>query len=215
MLFISNKSTWLDIGDDHWLGNTVTLTTVKALLPALKGNLPIRDLHNLSQVLSHVSPLVWSLSPSLSARIRPQLPKEKIEGCHICTYVMPEEPQVVLGKDKAFTYDYVFDMDTQQETIYTHCTERLIEGCLEGYNATIFAYGQVSQQAFAAHVLVEGHGALPFLLMLTAHRYGMNIHKLSHIFTFSQSFAQGSGTPSRNKRFMASCDMKLISFSHR
>uniref|UniRef100_A0A3P8NUF3 Kinesin motor domain-containing protein n=1 Tax=Astatotilapia calliptera TaxID=8154 RepID=A0A3P8NUF3_ASTCA len=142
MLFISNKSTWLDIGDDHWLGNTVTLTTVKALLPALKGNLPIRDLHNLSQVLSHVSPLLWSLSPSLSARIRPQLPKEKIEGCHICTYVMPGEPQVVLGKDKAFTYDYVFDMDTQQETIYTHCTERLIEGCLEGYNATIFAYGQ-------------------------------------------------------------------------
>uniref|UniRef100_A0AAQ5Z2N4 Kinesin motor domain-containing protein n=1 Tax=Amphiprion ocellaris TaxID=80972 RepID=A0AAQ5Z2N4_AMPOC len=75
-------------------------------------------------------------------RIRPQLAKEKIEGCHICTYVMPGEPQVVLGKDKAFTYDYVFDMDTQQDAIYTHCTERLIEGCFEGYNATIFAYGQ-------------------------------------------------------------------------
>lgn len=82
----------------------------------------------------------------LSPRIRPQLAKEKIEGCHICTFVMPGEPQVVLGKDKAFTYDYVFDMDTQQEAIYTHCTERLIEGCFEGYNATIFAYGQVSQQ---------------------------------------------------------------------
>uniref|UniRef100_A0A3Q1GNI3 Kinesin family member 21A n=1 Tax=Acanthochromis polyacanthus TaxID=80966 RepID=A0A3Q1GNI3_9TELE len=75
-------------------------------------------------------------------RIRPQLAKEKIEGCHICTYVMPGEPQVVLGKDKAFTYDYVFDMDTHQDAIYTHCTERLIEGCFEGYNATIFAYGQ-------------------------------------------------------------------------
>uniref|UniRef100_A0A671YQF9 Kinesin family member 21A n=1 Tax=Sparus aurata TaxID=8175 RepID=A0A671YQF9_SPAAU len=75
-------------------------------------------------------------------RIRPQLAKEKIEGCHICTFVMPGEPQVVLGKDKAFTYDHVFDMDTQQETIYNHCTEKLIEGCFEGYNATIFAYGQ-------------------------------------------------------------------------
>uniref|UniRef100_A0A665X5D5 Kinesin-like protein KIF21A n=1 Tax=Echeneis naucrates TaxID=173247 RepID=A0A665X5D5_ECHNA len=75
-------------------------------------------------------------------KIRPQLAKEKIEGCHICTYVMPGEPQVVLGKDKAFTYDYMFDMDTQQESIYSHCTERLIEGCFEGYNATIFAYGQ-------------------------------------------------------------------------
>ncbi|XP_041833618.1 kinesin-like protein KIF21A isoform X2 [Melanotaenia boesemani] len=81
-------------------------------------------------------------SVRVALRIRPQLAKEKIEGCHICTYVMPGEPQVFLGKDKAFTYDYVFDIDTQQETIYTHCTERLIEGCFEGYNATIFAYGQ-------------------------------------------------------------------------
>ncbi|XP_026217945.1 kinesin-like protein KIF21A isoform X3 [Anabas testudineus] len=81
-------------------------------------------------------------SVRVALRIRPQLAKEKIEGCHICTYVMPGEPQVVLGKDKAFTYDYVFDMDTQQDSIYTHCTEQLIDGCFEGYNATIFAYGQ-------------------------------------------------------------------------
>uniref|UniRef100_A0A8C1WP77 Kinesin family member 21A n=1 Tax=Cyprinus carpio TaxID=7962 RepID=A0A8C1WP77_CYPCA len=74
--------------------------------------------------------------------IRPQLAKEKIEGCHICTFVTPGEPQVVLGKDKAFTYDYVFDMDSTQDTIYANCTEKLIEGCFEGYNATIFAYGQ-------------------------------------------------------------------------
>ncbi|CAL1568959.1 unnamed protein product [Knipowitschia caucasica] len=81
-------------------------------------------------------------SVRVALRIRPQLAKEKIEGCHICTYVMPGEPQVFLGKDKAFTYDHVFDMDTQQDSIYNHCTESLIEGCLEGYNATIFAYGQ-------------------------------------------------------------------------
>ncbi|KAM6895695.1 kinesin-like protein KIF21A [Xenentodon cancila] len=81
-------------------------------------------------------------SVRVALRIRPQLAKEKIEGCHICTYVMPGEPQVVLGKDKSFTYDFVFDMDTMQDPIYTHCTEKLIEGCFEGYNATIFAYGQ-------------------------------------------------------------------------
>ncbi|KAM4569730.1 kinesin-like protein KIF21A [Odontesthes bonariensis] len=81
-------------------------------------------------------------SVRVALRIRPQLAKEKIEGCHICTYVMHGEPQVFLGKDKAFTYDYVLDMDSKQETIYTNCTETLIEGCFEGYNATIFAYGQ-------------------------------------------------------------------------
>ncbi|XP_051917171.1 kinesin-like protein KIF21A isoform X8 [Hippocampus zosterae] len=81
-------------------------------------------------------------SVRVALRIRPQLAREKIEGCHICTYVMPGEPQVILGKDKSFTYDYVFDMDSQQDAIYQTCTEKLIEGCFEGYNATVFAYGQ-------------------------------------------------------------------------
>ena len=82
-------------------------------------------------------------------RIRPQLAKERIEGCHICTSVTPGEPQVFLGKDKAFTFDYVFDIDSQQEHIYTQCIEKLIEGCFEGYNATVFAYGQVSIKLFS------------------------------------------------------------------
>ncbi|XP_051532395.1 kinesin-like protein KIF21B isoform X4 [Myxocyprinus asiaticus] len=81
-------------------------------------------------------------SVKVSLRIRPQMAKEKIEGCHICTSVTPGEPQVLLGKDKAFTYDFVFDMDAQQQQIYSACVHRLIEGCFDGYNATVFAYGQ-------------------------------------------------------------------------
>ncbi|XP_070847961.1 kinesin-like protein KIF21A isoform X2 [Chaetodon trifascialis] len=107
-------------------------------------------------------------SVRVALRIRPQLAKEKIEGCHICTFVMPGEPQVVLGKDKAFTYDHVFDMDTQQETIYNQCTERLIEGCFEGYNATIFAYGQTGSgktytmgTGFDVHIGEEELGIIP------------------------------------------------------
>ncbi|KAG7238350.1 hypothetical protein INR49_031066 [Caranx melampygus] len=75
-------------------------------------------------------------------RIRPQMAKEKIEGCHVCTMVTPGEPQVLLGKDKAFTYDFVFDIDSEQHRIYQACVYKLIEGCFEGYNATVFAYGQ-------------------------------------------------------------------------
>lgn len=69
--------------------------------------------------------------------------KEKIEGCHVCTLVTPGEPQVLLGKDKAFTYDFVLDVDSEQHQIYQACVHKLIEGCFEGYNATVFAYGQV------------------------------------------------------------------------
>uniref|UniRef100_A0A665WLD6 Kinesin family member 21A n=1 Tax=Echeneis naucrates TaxID=173247 RepID=A0A665WLD6_ECHNA len=96
------------------------------------------------QQTSFLHPVQHNLIPAFCVlhRIRPQLAKEKIEGCHICTFVMPGEPQVILGKDKAFTYDYLFDMDSQQEAIYSTCTEKLIDGCFEGYNATVFAYGQ-------------------------------------------------------------------------
>ncbi|XP_013963948.1 kinesin-like protein KIF21A isoform X12 [Canis lupus familiaris] len=93
-------------------------------------------------ITQHVTSCMWIITTELLSRIRPQLAKEKIEGCHICTSVTPGEPQVFLGKDKAFTFDYVFDIDSQQEQIYTQCIEKLIEGCFEGYNATVFAYGQ-------------------------------------------------------------------------
>ncbi|XP_016107887.1 kinesin-like protein KIF21A [Sinocyclocheilus grahami] len=107
-------------------------------------------------------------SVRVAVRVRPQLAKEKIEGCHICTFVTPGEPQVVLGKDKAFTFDYVFDMDSQQDSIYSNCTEKLIEGCFEGYNATIFAYGQTGSgktytmgTGFDVNITDEGLGIIP------------------------------------------------------
>uniref|UniRef100_A0AAR2K0V9 Kinesin motor domain-containing protein n=1 Tax=Pygocentrus nattereri TaxID=42514 RepID=A0AAR2K0V9_PYGNA len=107
--------------------------------------------------------------------IRPQLAKEKIEGCHICTFVTPGEPQVVLGKDKAFTYDYVFDMDSQQDAIYSNCTEKLIEGCFEGYNATIFAYGQTG----SGKTYTMGTG---FDVTISEEELGIIPRAVSHLF---------------------------------
>lgn len=63
--------------------------------------------------------------------------------CRICTQVTPNEPQIVLGTDKAFTYDYVFDVESMQSDVYDKCVETLVEGALRGYNATVLAYGQV------------------------------------------------------------------------
>ncbi|KAJ6666435.1 hypothetical protein lerEdw1_000710 [Lerista edwardsae] len=100
--------------------------------------------------------------------IRPQLAKEKIEGCHICTSVTPSEPQVFLGKDKAFTFDYVFDIESCQEDIYSQCIEKLIEGCFEGYNATVFAYGQTGAgktytmgTGFDVNIMESEQGIIP------------------------------------------------------
>lgn len=76
-------------------------------------------------------------------RIRPQLTREKIELSRVCTSVTPNEPQVCLGSERAFTFDHVFDMPTPQGAVYTTCVQQLVEGCFEGYNATVLAYGQV------------------------------------------------------------------------
>ncbi|XP_051547985.1 kinesin-like protein KIF21A isoform X2 [Myxocyprinus asiaticus] len=111
----------------------------------------------------------------VALRIRPQLAKEKIEGCHICTFVTPGEPQVVLGKDKAFTYDYVFDMDSMQDSIYANCTEKLIEGCFEGYNATIFAYGQTG----SGKTYTMGTG---FDMTISDEELGIIPRAVSHLF---------------------------------
>ncbi|XP_033619492.1 kinesin-like protein KIF21A isoform X3 [Fukomys damarensis] len=108
-------------------------------------------------------------------RIRPQLAKEKIEGCHICTSVTLGEPQVFLGKDKAFTFDYVFDIDSQQEQIYIQCIEKLIEGCFEGYNATVFAYGQTG----AGKTYTMGTG---FDVNITEEEQGIISRAVKHLF---------------------------------
>ncbi|XP_033752662.1 kinesin-like protein KIF21A isoform X2 [Pecten maximus] len=81
-------------------------------------------------------------SVRVALRIRPQLARERIDMCQVCTTVLPGGQQVMLGKDKAFTFDYTFDIPTHQHEIYDKCVFKLIEGCFDGYNATVFAYGQ-------------------------------------------------------------------------
>lgn len=43
---------------------------------------------------------------------------------------------------KRFTYDAVYDGDSKQSDIYNETAFPLVESVLEGYNGTIFAYGQ-------------------------------------------------------------------------
>ncbi|KAG8132208.1 hypothetical protein E2320_010087 [Naja naja] len=119
------------------------------------------------------------------------MPKEKIEGCHICTSVTPGEPQVLLGKDKAFTYDFVFDLDTWQEQIYTTCVSKLIEGCFEGYNATVLAYGQTG----AGKTYTMGTG---FDMNTSDEEQGIIPRAIAHLFNGIQArkqAAQDQGVP--------------------
>ena len=41
-----------------------------------------------------------------------------------------------------FTFDFVFDMDSNQQEVYEQTAKPAVMSILEGYNSTIFAYGQ-------------------------------------------------------------------------
>jgi kinesin family protein 3/17 len=51
----------------------------------------------------------------------------------------PEEPN---QQPKSFTFDAVYDENTIQKNFYEESCSELVENVLEGFNGTIFAYGQ-------------------------------------------------------------------------
>lgn len=46
-------------------------------------------------------------------------------------------------KKKEFFFDRVYDPDSKQHEIYEDHCHAMVTKCLSGFNATIFAYGQV------------------------------------------------------------------------
>ena len=44
-------------------------------------------------------------------------------------------------KEQQFFFDYVFDKNTSQQAIYENTTKNLLTGIIDGFNATVFAYG--------------------------------------------------------------------------
>ncbi|MEE6508535.1 hypothetical protein FKM82_021704 [Ascaphus truei] len=78
----------------------------------------------------------------VALRCRPLVPKEINDGCKTCLTFVPGEQQVIVGNEKSFTYDYVFDPSAEQEEVFNTAVAPLIKGLFEGYNATVLAYGQ-------------------------------------------------------------------------
>lgn len=80
-------------------------------------------------------------------RCRPLFGKEIVEGrksivtidthASVISIKCPENDQV-----KAFTFDSVYDETTSQRQFYDESGYPLVESIFDGYNGTIFAYGQ-------------------------------------------------------------------------
>ena len=52
------------------------------------------------------------------------------------------DTQVVVASEKVFNFDLMFGSDVGQETVYRQLVEERVQAALDGFNATVFAYGQ-------------------------------------------------------------------------
>ncbi|XP_050536013.1 kinesin-like protein KIF3B [Daktulosphaira vitifoliae] len=82
-------------------------------------------------------------------RCRPMSSKEISNGYSEVVKIIKEENSVAVAvpkndgsEFKQFTFDSVFDWNSTQEELYNKMVHPLIESVLNGFNATIFAYGQ-------------------------------------------------------------------------
>ena len=82
----------------------------------------------------------WSVC--VAVRVRPLIGRELVVHENVWVECKERENMVIIGKDKGFVFDRVFDQDSDQEEIYDVWVKNLILGWFEGYNATVFAYGQ-------------------------------------------------------------------------
>jgi len=108
----------------------------------------------------------YSDSVKVCLRVRPLIGYERTVGCQqIITY--PQQNQLVVNTQNTssqfnqsninsqtnqipFTFDFVFNEAVAQTTVYEQCVEPLLKAFVDGYNATILAYGR-------CHIQVNYH----------------------------------------------------------
>lgn len=65
-------------------------------------------------------------------------PPEESQVTRFSRFAGPSGKRV---KDQTFGFDRVFDENTTQGDVYEATTRNLLDSVLDGYNATVFAYG--------------------------------------------------------------------------
>ncbi|KAK3100624.1 hypothetical protein FSP39_022761 [Pinctada imbricata] len=115
-------------------------------------------------------------------RCRPLNDTEKKQGCTQCVDVdevrgtiTVKSPNAGHGEvPKTFTFDNVFGMASKQVDVYNQVARPIVDFVLEGYNGTIFAYGQTGT---GKTFTMEGVRAVPELR-------GVIPNSFAHIFGF-------------------------------
>ena len=131
----------------------------------------------------------------VAIRVRPMNKHEKEENSTICVDVDTQNNTVSVSKTdtKTFQFDYVYPMETTQRQIYDEVAFPIVDSIFQGYNGTIFAYGQTGcGKTFTMMGIVDNpdlKGIIP--------------NAFSHIFGFIK-------TEGESKKFLVRCSFVEI-----
>ena len=76
----------------------------------------------------------------VAVRCRPLVKSEINDGCQMCVTFTPNEPQLLLGNSKAFTYDYVFQPTDSQADVFQQAAYPLIDNIFKGESLEMDEY---------------------------------------------------------------------------
>lgn len=103
-----------------------------------------------------LAPAVSSENFKVAIRVRPPLPRE-LEGPRpfinvvripdhrsitLCEHLDTDDGRSGVYSTQSFTFDYVYDPSSRQREVYEHSAQSAVLSVLQGYNATVIAYGQ-------------------------------------------------------------------------
>uniref|UniRef100_A0AC34REW1 Kinesin-like protein n=1 Tax=Panagrolaimus sp. JU765 TaxID=591449 RepID=A0AC34REW1_9BILA len=120
-------------------------------------------------------------------RVRPLNELEKRNGSTFLPKIVGKDTISIGGK--AFVYDRVFDPNLDQEAVYAGSAAHIVRDVLNGYNGTIFAYGQTSSGK--THTM-EG-------ILGDAEKQGIIPRIVNDIFTHIYNYSSESGEEESKK----------------
>ena len=125
---------------------------------------------------------------------------EKMGSCVV-------QPKAESDEPKTFTFDAVYPPNTAQAHLYAQSAAHIVDSVLEGYNGTIFAYGQtgtgktftmegvngddelkgIIPRAFGQVSVSHRSPSLPFALCLSSFAYTYRFSSSSSVLIFLRS----------------------------
>ena len=98
----------------------------------------------------------------VAIRCRPMNKKEMQNNHEVVVKINTKRSEIFVERPggeenpKNFTFDQVYDWNALQSTIFEQCAKPIVDNILEGYNGTIFAYGQTGTGKTHTMTGVEG-----------------------------------------------------------